>query len=291
MHRGKPLASSGGKVMNRGTIIKLAAIGALLSAVGAWTFAVPAAAEEESVLQKVKKTGVIKACIAQTNPESFKDAKTGEWKGINVDLIQEMAAWVKTKVEFVEVKWDTVILSLNRNDCDMFGGSLQYNAPRALEVSYIVPFWKKGSNLVVRKDAKRKFASVKEFDDASVTISAVAGTSDYELVRRKFPKAKLQALNVNSSIQVMDSVRRGDVDAAFVSSAAIYWWLDIPENSAWAVAAFPGQELFPASVGWAIRYGDPDWKSFLDAFSTWAVANGRVKELYDDYFAGSNPYK
>jgi ABC-type amino acid transport substrate-binding protein len=263
---------------------------AIFAALGLMSFALPTAAEE-SVLQKIKQTGAIKACIAQTNPESFKDAKTGEWKGINVDLMNELANWAKAKVEWVEVKWDTLILSLNRNDCDMFGGSLQYNAPRALEVSYIVPFWKKGSNLVVRKDAKRKFATPKELDDPSVTIAVVAGTADNELVKRHFPQAKLQALNVNSSIQVMDSVRRGDVDAAFVSTAAVRWWLDIPENAAWAQEAFPGQDLYPATVGWAIRYGDPDWKSFLDAFSTWAVANGEVQALYDKYFAGANPYK
>src|SRR5438045_952797 len=200
-----------------GKAMRGSAVIGIFAALGFVAIALPAAAEE-SALQKMKQTGVIKACIAQTNPESFKDAKTGEWKGINVDLMNELATWAKSKVEWVEVKWDTVILSLNRKDCDMFGGSLQYNAPRALEVSYIVPFWKKGSNLVVRKDARRKFANPKEFDDPGVTIAAVAGTSDNELVKRQFPKAKLQALNVNSSIQVMDSVRRGDVDAAFVST-------------------------------------------------------------------------
>ena len=273
-----------------GKAMRARMVAGALATLGFMVIALPAAGEE-SLLQKMKQSGVIKACIAQTNPELFKDAKTGEWKGINVDLMNELATWAKAKVEWVEVKWDTVILSLNRKDCDMFGGSLQYNAPRALEVSYIVPFWKKGSKLVARKDAKRKFADPKEFDDPSVTIAAVAGTSDAELVKRQFPKAKLLALNVNSSIQVMDLVRRGDVDAAFVSSAAVRWWLDIPENAAWATDAFPGPDLFPATVGWAIRYGDPDWKSFLDAFSEWAAANGKVQALYDDYFAKTNPFK
>jgi len=58
---------------------------AILTAFAVVELAIPAAAEE-SALQKMKNTGVIKACIAQTNPESFKDAKTGEWKGVNVDL-------------------------------------------------------------------------------------------------------------------------------------------------------------------------------------------------------------
>jgi polar amino acid transport system substrate-binding protein len=252
---------------------------------------VPASAQQQSSLQKIKQTGTIKACIAQTNPESFKDGKTGDWRGINVDLINELASWIKVKVEFVETKWDTLILSVNRNDCDMFGGSLQYNAPRSTEIAFIQPFWKKGSNLVIKKENAGKFKKWEEMNDPSVKISAVAGTSDAELVKRYFPKAQLLALSVNSSIQVMDSIRRGDADAAFVSSAAIRWWLEIPENSAWATEAFPGPDLFPATVGWAIRYGDPDFKAFLDAFANWAVANGRVAALYADYYSRTNPFK
>ena len=263
---------------------------AILTAFAVVELAIPAAAEE-SALQKMKNTGVIKACIAQTNPESFKDAKTGEWKGVNVDLLDGLADWGKVKVDWVEVTWATAVLSLTRSDCDMFGGSLQFNAPRALDVSYIVPFWKKGSNFVVRKDATRKFASPEALDDAGVTIAVVAGSADYELAKAKFPKANLKALNVNSSIQVMDSVRRGDVDGAFVSTAAVYAWLGVPENAAWAEEAFPEQELFPAPVGWAVRYGDPDWKSFLDSYSRWTAANGKVRALYDKYYAGANPYK
>jgi ABC-type amino acid transport substrate-binding protein len=270
--------------------MRLGVAAAILTTFALVELAIPAAAEE-SALQKMKSTGVIKACIAQTNPESFKDAKTGEWKGVNVDLLDGLADWVKVKVDWVEVTWATAVLSLTRNDCDMFGGSLQFNAPRALDVSYIVPFWKKGSNFVVRKDATRKFANPEALDDAGVTIAVVAGSADYELAKAKFPKANLKALNVNSSIQVMDSVRRGDVDGAFVSTAAVYAWLRVPENAAWAEEAFPEQELFPAPVGWAVRYGDPDWKSFLDSYSRWTAANGKVKALYDKYYAGANPYK
>ena len=126
--------------------MRLGVAAAILTAFAVVELAIPAAAEE-SALQKMKNTGVIKACIAQTNPESFKDAKTGECKGVNVDLLDGLADWVKVKVDWVEVTWATAVLSLTRNDCDMFGGSLQFNAPRALDVSYIVPFWKRAAIL------------------------------------------------------------------------------------------------------------------------------------------------
>jgi polar amino acid transport system substrate-binding protein len=246
---------------------------------------------EDSALAKVKSSGVLKACVAQIAPESFKDAKTGDWHGVTIDLLNQLVDWMKVKLEIVEVKWDIAVLSLKRGDCDVFGGSLVFNAPRAMEVNYIVPFYRKGVNFVVPKEAKQQFAAPKEFDDPRATVAVVAGTADNETLRRQFPKTKVLALNVNSNIQIVEAIRRGDADAAYMSTLTIRWWLAIPENAAWAKMAFPDQDLFSAPNGWAIRYGDPDWKSFLDAYARWAVASGTVQALYDTYFDRANPFK
>jgi len=45
------------------------------------------------VLAKIKKDGVLKVCYGQLSPESYKDPKTGEWVGVQVDLVQMLADW------------------------------------------------------------------------------------------------------------------------------------------------------------------------------------------------------
>ncbi len=98
------------------------------------------AQSDSSILTRVKKEGVMKVCYAQGSPESYKDPKTGEWLGVFVELVNELAAWMKVKVQPVEVQWNTAVLALKRGDCDFFGSSFVYNAPRALEVNFIRPF-------------------------------------------------------------------------------------------------------------------------------------------------------
>src|ERR1700722_15385360 len=149
---------------------------------------------EDSALAKVKSSGVLKACVAQIAPESFKDAKTGDWHGVTIDLLNQLVDWMKVKLEIVEVKWDIAVLSLKRGDCDVFGGSLVFNAPRAMEVNYIVPFFRKGVNFIVPKQAKQQFATPKDFNDPRATVAVVAGTADHETFRRLFPKANVLAL-------------------------------------------------------------------------------------------------
>jgi len=245
-----------------------------------WTgaaFAQPAG----SVLAKVKSEGTLKVCFAQTTPDAFKDTRSGKWSGVFVDLTNELADWMKVKVEPVEVTFATVILSLNRGDCDLFGASLLYNAPRAMEIDYIIPFAAKGMNAVIRAGNPKHFTRPEDFNREDVTLAAVAGSRDYEVAKRSFPKAKLLSLNTPTDIQLFEAVRRGDADAAFANGITIRWWLRAPDHD-WATVAF-ADDFSTQPNGWAIRYGDPAWKDFLDAFARFALANNRAKDLYESY--------
>src|SRR5262245_38461925 len=83
-----------------------------------------AASAQQSTLDKVKNAGVLKVCLAQGSPDQYRDPKTNEWMGVMVDLLKDLADWMKVKVETVEVQWNVAVLALKRGDCDLFGGSL-----------------------------------------------------------------------------------------------------------------------------------------------------------------------
>ena len=241
------------------------------------------ASAQESVLDKVKQTGTLKVCFAQGQPDNYKDPKTGEWTGVFVDLVHQLADWMK-------VQWNVAVLSLKRGDCDLFGSSLVYNAPRAMQINYIRPMWAKGMNAVIPKENPRGFASPSDLDGEDVTLAVIVGSREHETAKRLFPDAKLLALQTNVDVQINESVKRGDADAALLPTITIRWWLDVPENQAWGAMGFPGNDFGNAPNGWAIRYGDPDWKNFLDAFSNFTWANHITEGLYDTYLAKTNPF-
>ncbi len=241
---------------------------------------------QDSTLARVKSAGVLKVCYAQVTPDSYKDPKTGGWTGVFVDMVNELAQWMKVKVEPVEVQWSTVILALNRGDCDLFGASLLYNAPRAEELDYITPFAAKGMNAVIAKGNPKHFTKPEDFNQPGVTLAVVAGSRDQEVSARMFPKAKIIALSTPTDIALFQSLRRGDADAAFANGITIRWWLKAVKPD-WADVAFP-DDFSVQPNGWAIRYGDPAWKDFLEAYAHWALANNRAKDLYEAYLAKSS---
>ena len=245
---------------------------------------------QASVLDKVKSSGTLRVCFAQGMPDNFKDPKTGQWTGVMFDLATELTKWMKVKLEPVEVGWDVAVLSLKQGSCDMFGSSIVYNAPRAMEINFIRPFGAKGINVVIPKTNPKRLKSPADMNDSKITLIAELGTREHETAARLFPKAKILAVKATSSIQIVDSVKRGDADAAVLPSITVKWWLQVPENAAWGIMGFPDGEFGNAPNGWAVRYGDPAWKDFLDAFSGWVAANNVSVNLYEEYMKRTNPF-
>jgi polar amino acid transport system substrate-binding protein len=265
--------------MIRITALRLASVVAIAGSLTNPAFA----QSEDSVLAKVKREGVLKVCYAQVTPESFKDPRTGAWSGVFIDVVKELADSMKVRIEPVEVQWATAPLSLKRGDCDLFGSSLVYTSPRALEINYIRPFSAKGVNALVTKEKSGRFQSPADLNSADVTIAVLAGSSPQELAQRMFPKAKILALQVNTDVATFDAVRRGDADLALNEAIPIRWFSQLKGNE-WAVVAFK-DDFATQPNGWAIRYGDPDWKAFLDSFSAWLITNNKAAKLYDEYLA------
>jgi hypothetical protein len=53
---------------------------------------------------------------------------------------------------------------------------------------------------------------------------------------------------------------------------------------------FPGQDFGNAPAGWGVRYGDRDWRDFLEAYVGWVIANKVAVNYYDEYLSRTNPF-
>ena len=250
-----------------------------------------AAAQAQSILEKIKRDGVLKVCMPQIVPDLYKDPKTGEWTGVMADLLNTLATWIKVKIQPVEVcGFEPALLTLKQGNCDLIGSSMVYNAPRSMEVNFIRPFGAKGINAVMLKTNPKGLKVPADMNTPDITIATSLGSREHETATRLFPKAKLLAVKVPASIQILEHVKRGDANVAVLPAITVQWWLQVAENAAWGAMAFPGQDFGNAPNGWAIRYGDSDWKDFLDNYSGYVTANNIASKLYDDYMQRSNPF-
>ena len=231
---------------------------------------------EDSSLSKVRKAGVMRVGYSQTGPWFYKDAKTGDLGGIYKDAVDRLAKEMELKVEYKEVTFQNSTVGLRRNDYDLYGSSLTYTMARAMVVDYIGPLWSKGSLLMVHKDNAGKFKTVSDFNDPNVTFSVVAGGSEEPRIPILFPKAKL----ITTTGQVVlgaEPVRAKKADVWMSGDSDV---LLFAKRNSWAQVIEPDKPIDKRPNTWAIRYGDPEWKHFLDFFAVFLTVNGEMERLF-----------
>ncbi|WMT79608.1 transporter substrate-binding domain-containing protein [Bradyrhizobium sp. Ash2021] len=236
--------------------------------------------DAKSVLAKIKKGGALEVGFAQLPLWFYKDAKTGELKGIYKELVELLAKDLEMTVNWHEVTFANATVALRSGDYDLFGSSATYTVPRATVCNYVGPLWSKGSLAIIRKADADKFQSAADLNNPDVTIAVNGGSSDEQRMPRLFPKAKFIAVTGQYSMAA-EPVRAGRANACIVGDSEAYALAK--RNPDWAAIIDSSKPFDKRPNTWMIRYGDVAWKNFLDTWCGYITANGEVQRLYDKY--------
>jgi polar amino acid transport system substrate-binding protein len=233
---------------------------------------------EDSVLAKIRRDGVINVGYAQTGPWFYKDAKSGELGGIYKDLVDMLAKEIQIKVDWKEVTFANSTVGLRRGDYDLFGSSLVYLVQRALVASYVGPLYSKGTLFLIHKDNVARFKTAADLNDPNVTISVTTGASEEPRIPLLLPKGPKVITTSGQVTLGAEPVRAKRADAWISGDSDVL--LFAKRNEAWAAVVDPAHPLDRRPNTWVIRYGDPEWKQFLDFWCAYLVVNGEIERLF-----------
>jgi polar amino acid transport system substrate-binding protein len=231
---------------------------------------------EDSSLAKIRKEGVMRVGYSQTGPWFYKDAKTGDLGGIYKDAVDRLAKEMEVKVDYKEVTFQNSTVGLRKGDYDLYGSSLTYTLARALVVDYVGPLWSKGSLLMVHKDNAAKYKKLADFNDPKVTFSVVAGGSEEPRIPILFPNAKL-ITTAGQVVLAAEPVRAKKADVWMSGDSDV---LLFAKRNSWAYVFDPGSPIDKRPNTWAVRYGDFEWKHFLDFWAVFLTVNGEMERLF-----------
>jgi polar amino acid transport system substrate-binding protein len=127
----------------------------------------------------------------------------------------------------------------------------------------------------VHKDNAGKFKTLADFNKPSVTFSVVSGGSEEPRIPVLFPNAKLITTTGQADLGA-EPVRAKKADVWMSSQMAV---LLMAKRTNWASAFDPSNPLDKRPSSWAVRYGDLEWKNFLDFWATYVRVNGETDRL------------
>src|SRR2546429_245838 len=149
-----------------------------------------ARADSTSLLDTIKKTGVIRIGIALDPPFTLQK-KNGQWYSFVPTIDNMLARSLRVKVRFVPTTWTVIVAGLQANKYDMIGTSIYDTPEREKAIAFSIPYAYGGTSYVGLKETMRRFKSVKDLNNPKVTIALITGTAEDQVTHRLFPKAQI----------------------------------------------------------------------------------------------------
>ena len=238
------------------------------------------ALSSESVIETIKKRGVIKIGLSLFVPWSMRDLN-GDLIGFELDVGRQLAEDMGVEVEFVPTSWDGIIPALVSGNFDAIISGMSVTASRNLTINFTDPYAFSGL-AVYSNIAMTEGMSLEDFNDESIVFAARRGATPAAVIAKIFPKA--QVLLFDEDGASAQEVLNGNAHATMASQPTPNREVEnYPET-----LHIPFEALYdPRGEAFAIRKGDSD---ALNYFNNWIAQNWRsgwLKERHDYWFAGT----
>lgn len=234
-----------------------------------------ASAQNITLPEKLKSAGAIVVGIESTYPPmAYKDPKTNERIGVNIDLVESIARELGVKVKWEEMSFEQLMTSLTTGRIDMIGTAIS-DLPSRREKLTFVDYLVTGAQpftTVAKKDTIKS-----EADLCGKTIGAPRTTNYYPIAQAWSEKncvaAGKPAATINGTAGATATrldLKQGRLDAAVLGPEFVAH-LMADEPNTYALA---GEPLTRTLFGFAFNKGETGLRDAVAAAVTAIMKSG-----------------
>src|SRR5450631_966961 len=210
-------------------------------------------------LDEIIKAGTLRACTpGDYKPFSFAKPD-GSFEGIDIDLMESLAASLGVKVEYVKTTWANLLTDFTGNKCDIAVGGISVSLDRQKRVSFSAAYMINGKTPLVRCADVNRFQSVADIDKQGVKVIANPGGSNERFARANFKTASLTVHQDN--LGIFDEVLNGNADVFVTESAEA---LVQQRQKPGLCAVNPDKPLQYGEMAYMLPRGDVPTKDYVD---------------------------
>lgn len=231
----------------------------------------PASAQQASRLDRVLADHLLKVCIwPDYYGISYRNPRTQELTGIDVDLARELARDLDVRLEFVDSSFSSLTADILGNRCDVAMFAIGITAQRAESLRFTSPHLASDIYAITTR-SNRRIRSWDDIDQPGVVVAVAKGTLHEPVMRSKLRHAQL--LVVASPHAREQEVESGRADVFMTDYPYSRRMLD---NADWARLVSPSTRYHVTPYGWALAPGDERWHQRLETFVSAIRSDGRL---------------
>jgi cystine transport system substrate-binding protein len=236
--------------------------------------ALPAAAAD--LLTTAKARGTLRIAMEGTYPPfNFKDPKTGELAGYDVDVARLVAAKLGLKPEFVSTEWAAILAGLGAGKYDAIVSQVGITPKRLEAFDFSEPYTYSSPQLIVRKDERAIYATLAALKGKKL---GVGQGSVFEQQAKAVPGIEVKSYP--AAPENLQDLAVGRIDAALNDSLMVAYLLSNSKLPIKAGARVGNVER----MGIPFQKGNPQFKAAVNKALADASADGSLKKISVKWF-------
>jgi len=237
------------------------------------------AAEKQSAFERVTTSNTINCGYALWAPVLYKDAKTGEMKGLAHDVMEEMGKRLNLKITWKEeAAWGTIVEGLHTGRYDMICTGLAATSARAKFINFSSPMFYSPIYIAARADDARFDKDYSILNDARYKIAVLEGEISSIIARQRFAQAGITAMPQTADYSLLlKELETKKADATIIEISTFLEYEAHNKGKLKIVQRDKPLNVFAATLGLPI--GDAAFKSMVDTTLNEMVLDGTVGAL------------
>ncbi|MCB9985366.1 MAG: ABC transporter substrate-binding protein [Micavibrio sp.] len=235
------------------------------------------AAENESVYDRVMRTGTIRCGYAVWPPSVVKEPNTGKMSGYSYDVMNTVGEKLGLKIDWAEeTGWGTAEQSIISGKIDAMCADVCLDARRTRTVWYSMPFTHNPIYTFVRHDDSRFDDSVETLNSSDMSLAVIPNTILDYAAREKYPLAHSFDVNdLGGNIDVIMAVTTKKADASFNNVYSIEQFNKNNEDKLKTV----GEPVRYCHGGFLLPQGDMNFKQMIDSAIYELNGSGTLRKI------------
>jgi polar amino acid transport system substrate-binding protein len=235
----------------------------------------------DDALSRIKSSGTLRVCVAESAPMNSKDPKTNEWTGYFYSMAGSLAASLGVKLMPVDASWSTIVELLKAGKCDMSVAETFVTSARAQQVLFTDPISSNSQAAFVRVDDP--MTSIDDLNQPSKTIAVISGAAEEKQAKKLFPKATVKVLVTDRHATPLLEVASHRADAAFTALAPTLQFM--AKNSNVKLRKLNKDPLFPTEAAWMVPLGEYHFQQYVDIWLHQFESSDEAKALKAKWLA------
>lgn len=231
------------------------------------------AAESGGHLDRIKATKSVRVCIwPDYYGITFRNPKTQQLSGVDIDMANELAKDLGVAVQFVDSSFAKLIEDVTQDKCDVAMFAIGITPVRAEKLRFTRPHLASDIYAITTK-SNRKVKNWEDIDKAGTVVVVAKGTLHEPVMKQKLKVAQLAVFDTPFARE--QEVQSGRADVFMTDYPYSQRFL---ANNDWARLVAPPSTYHMTSYAYAIKPGDDEWFTRIDRFMSDIKRDGRLLE-------------